>query len=128
MLYLRFRGSKKKYQVNNPILLHQNRKCVTMKQAKRDYGFLCIVLYESTVYENAAGVESLMQQILMDMGIQEGVRLWRWSGKGGYTEAQKSNPKHMFKVFLTYTKIENISNLVVNRTKRKRFSSSIEEA
>mgnify|MGYP000173662483 CR=1 FL=1 len=84
---------------NRPVLVRDNDKNVTMKEARDEFGFRSIVVYENQLHCNASRIEDKLQgrYQALPLGCP---RLWRCRGKGAkYSEEEDQ----VHKVFITYS-------------------------
>ena len=83
---------------NRPVLLRGNGEHVTMKEARAEFGFRSIVVYENRLHLNASRIEDKLQgrYQALPLGCP---RLWRFRGKG----AKYSEEERVHKVFITYS-------------------------
>ena len=84
---------------NRPVLLRGNGDGVTMKQARDEFGFRSIVVFQNRLHLNASRIEDKLQgrYQALPLGCP---RLWRCRGKGAkYSEEEDQ----VHKVFITYS-------------------------
>ena len=74
-------------------------KNVTMKQARDEFGFRSIVVYENQLHCNASSIEDKLQKRYQYLPL--GCRLWRCVGKGA--KYNKDEVQQVHKVFITYS-------------------------
>ena len=85
---------------NRPVLVRDNDKNVTMKEARDEFGFRSIVVYENQLHCNASRIEDKLhgRYQALPLGCP---RLWRCRGKG--PKYNKDEVKQVHKVFITYS-------------------------
>ena len=83
---------------NRPVLLRGNGDGVTMKQARDEFGFRSIVVFQNCLHLNASRIEDKLQgrYQALPLGCP---RLWRCRGKG----PKYSEKERVHKVFITYS-------------------------